>query len=136
MAEGNTPSGNPGAGTVETSSSPTTATPARATIGTVNDGAMGAAVDAPITDGLTDADFKQDGNLRKASVDKINEASTGRRGGERSFNEVTGETTVTTTFGGQTVTFVEDGDTREPREPSATDSAIRAMDNANEAEDK
>lgn len=112
-ATGNTPSGNPGAGTRETTSAPDTA-PRSASTAPVpaGDGSLGAAPDGPVGDAvLSDADFKQDGTLRKDAVKRIEEGAP-PRGGQRSFNEVTNETTVTTTLGGQTVTYVEDGDTR------------------------
>jgi hypothetical protein len=107
-ATGNTPTGNPGAGTHETTSAPTIA-PA----GTAPDaGPAGGAPAAPTADVvLDDAAFRQDGNLRKDVSRKISE-NTSARGAERSYNEVTDETTVTTTVDGRTVTFTEDGDTR------------------------
>lgn len=113
---GNTPSGNPGAGTHETTSAPL---PAGAGVSEPTTGSSGVttgpAGGAPAVGGadttLTDADFKQDGNLRKDAARRIAE-NVPARGAERSFNEVTGETTVTTVVDGRAVTFTEDGDTR------------------------
>jgi hypothetical protein len=100
-ATGNTPSGNVGAGTVETSSAPDAAgTPAG-----------GAPATGPVTTTITDADFKKDGDLRADAVRRI-EDNAPARGAERSFNEVTGKTTVTTVVDGRAVTFEQDGDTR------------------------
>lgn len=111
-ATGNTPSGNPGAGTRETTSAPdAVSTPATPTAGTADTagGAPATAGTAGIT--LDDSDFKQDGNLRADSARRISEAA-GPRGAARSYNEVTDETEVTTTVDGRTVTFTESGDTR------------------------
>jgi hypothetical protein len=63
---------------------------------------------------LSPEDFKKDGTLRKNVVTEIEE-NVSPRGAERSFNEVTGKTIVTTNAGGATVTFEQDGDTRSPR---------------------
>lgn len=110
---GNTPSGNPGAGTHETSSAPdAVSTPAGASTagtGTDSGGAPTVAGTAGIT--LSDSDFKQDGTLRADSARRISEAA-GPRGAARSYNEVTDETAVTTSVDGRTVTFTESGDTR------------------------
>lgn len=59
---------------------------------------------------FSEDDYKKDGGLKKAAVRRLEDEAPAR-GSARSFNEVTGETTVTTTLGGQTVTYVEDGDT-------------------------
>ena len=134
---GNTPSGNPGAGTRETTSAPNInpSTPAAGT-GTVPAPAPATSVggvDASNT-ALSDADFKKDGGLRKDAIRRIEE-NVSPKGGERSYNEVTGETTVTTTVGGQVVTFTEEGDTRGPRQKeTAMDSLARAADDAGENE--
>lgn len=139
MAEGNTPTGNPGAGTRETSSAPTTTpAPTAGTAGvptaanTPSGTAVGGAI--RISGELTDADFRKDGNLRADAVRRIEENAS-PRGAERSFNEVTGETTVTTTVGGKTVTFTEDGDTRSKGRPQETamDSLARASEDAEES---
>ncbi len=98
---------------VETTSAPTTA-PRSATTAPVpaGDRSLGAATDGPVDDTVLDeSDFKRDGTLRKDAVKRIEEGAP-VKSGERSYNEVTGETTVTTVVGGRTVTFVEDGDTR------------------------
>lgn len=110
-ATGNTPTGNPGAGTRETTSAPNPV----GTTGSTTD-ATGPAGGAPSDVGtsgvqLTDADFKKDGDLRADAVRRIEE-NTPARGAERSFNEITDETTVTTVVDGRTVTFTESGDTR------------------------
>lgn len=127
---GNTPSGNAGAGTTETTSAPDpVVSGGTATTGPVTgDGVQGT---QGVNVELTDADFKKDGDLRKDAIRRIKDNAPARSG-ERSFNEVTGETTVTTVVGGQTVTFTEDGDTRGEPRARATDSAIEAMDNADE----
>lgn len=105
---GNTPSGNPGAGTVETTSAP-----AGVGVGTTPNGPAGGAPAAGSVNDvlLTDADFRKDGNIRKDTARRIAE-NVPARAAERSFNEVTGETTVTTVVDGRTVTFTEDGDSR------------------------
>lgn len=113
---GNTPSGNPGAGTHETTSAPApvgTGTAGVNTGNTVNTGPAGGAPAAgTVTDApLDDSDFRKDGTLRKDAARRIAE-NVPARGAQRSFNEVTGETTVTTVVDGRTVTFTEDGDTR------------------------
>lgn len=139
MAEGNTPTGNPGAGTVETTSAPTTSpAPTAGTSGipTAAGGPSGRAVGgAPQVDApLTEADFRKDGNIRADAARRIEE-NVSPRGAERSYNEVTGETTVTTTVGGQTVSFVETGDTRSKGRPQETamDSLARASEDAEES---
>ncbi len=112
MGQGNGPT-NVGGGTRETTSAPTTGTSGATTAPvSTGDGSLGAAPDGPVDNTVLGTDdFKRDGTLRKDAVRRIEESAP-PRGGERSFNEVTNETTVTTTVGGQTVTFVEDGDTR------------------------
>lgn len=57
-------------------------------------------------------EYKQDGTLTKASI-KMIEESGAARGGTRSFNEVTGETVVVTSWNGEVITYTEDGDTRD-----------------------
>lgn len=132
---GNTPSGNPGAGRVETSSAPApVAPPTVGTSGVPTDTTLGGGVSNQMPDvELTESDFRKDGTLRKDAVRRIEENAP-PRGGERSFNEVTNETTVTTTVGGQTVTFVEEGDTRgKSRRETGMDSLARASENAEES---
>lgn len=84
---------------------------------------------------FNELEFKQDGTLTKASIRKIEEAGEGRNG-TRSFNEVTGETTVVASVGGTMITYVEDGDTRDKGEEVETldESAIRAFDASNQAD--
>jgi hypothetical protein len=138
---GNTPTGNPGAGRAETTSAPDpVAVPAAGTAGlstsnTPSATTTGGGVEDQVGNvELTDADFRKDGNLRKDAVRRIEENAP-PRGGERSYNEVTGETTVTTTVGGQTVTFVEEGDTRgrSKRGETGMDSLARASEDAEES---
>lgn len=90
-----------GEGTVETTSNPAGGS-----------GATG--VTPPIGTEVVADDLKKDGTLKKSAIREIEE-STPARGAERSYNEVTKETTVTTNRGGATVTFREDGDTREEK---------------------
>ena len=91
---------------------------------------------APVGEELTEADFKKDGGLRKDTIRRIEDEAPAR-GGSRSFNEITNETTVVTSVGGKTVTFVEEGDTRSKGHPRETgmDSLARAFDDANEAKE-
>ena len=66
--------------------------------------------DANMVDGpFSEEDYRKDGSLKVAAVRRMEE-SVSPRGSSRSYNEVTGETTVTTVLGGSTVTFVQDGD--------------------------
>lgn len=120
---------------VPTGGSITVRTPGTAPAGTpAPEGSLGAAVSgAPGP--LDESDFKKDGTLRKDAIRRIEEGAPSR-GTERSYNEVTGSTTVTTTVDGQTVTFEEEGDTTsdEPRE-EASGGLGRAMDNAQKAGD-
>lgn len=135
MADGNTPTGNPGAGRTETTSAPTpTPTAGTADVPTPANTLTGDAVGgAPVISAeLTPDDFRKDGNLRADTVRRIKEGAPAR-GAERSFNEVTGQTTVTTTVGGVAVTFTEEGDTRgEGKRAAGMDSLARASENAEE----
>ena len=83
--------------------------------------------------GLTEDDFRQDGELRVATRREILESAPSR-GTTHSYNEILNKTTVTTTVNGATVSFDEDGDTRpKGNTERGTDSAIRAFDSANES---
>src|SRR5574338_442152 len=119
MATGNTPTGNPGAGTRETTSAPdpvatpgTAPTPTTGNVGP-NTGNPAPGSMGPVTPEVTldESAFRKDGNIRADVARKINE-NVSPRGAQRSYNEVTDETTVTTVVNGQTVTFTESGDTR------------------------
>lgn len=118
-----------GEGTVEQTSTPSAVAGSSRNASTraATRGATG--VDTAANLELTDADFRKDGNIRAAKAREINENVSGKAT-ERSFNELTNETTVTTTVGGQVVTFVEDGDTRSDEQRSATDGIIEAFDRA------
>lgn len=82
---------------------------------------------------FNEEDFRKDGNLKVSAVRRMEE-SVSPRGSSRSYNEVSGETTVTTVLDGQTVTFVQDGDKREDSEvresDRATGPAIKGQDQA------
>jgi len=143
LADGNTPSGRAGAGQTVSStapaSTPAPASPARvvgATSGTagIPTGGTSPVVDTSGSMEIGEGDFKKDGSLRAAKVKEIQERASGKSA-ERSFNEVTGKTTVTTTVGGHAVTFEEEGDTRgSERRSNANDGLARAFDRAVDAD--
>jgi len=56
------------------------------------------------------------------------------RGETRSFNEVTGKTTVVKVVDGRVVTEEEDGDTRLEKEPRGDDELIEAFNSVEEEE--
>lgn len=136
---GNTPTGNVGAGRAETTSAPDPVTPATPSVSapTVTSGVADPAGAAGlVTHGaLAPEDFRKDGTLRKdAQRDLMGRLNP--KAAEFSFSEETGKSTVTANVEGQTVTFDVDGDVREEfsNRESSTDSAIRAFDNAREAD--
>ena len=139
MGQGNRPT-NVGGGTVETTSAPSPTPTASAGVRTTRatreagEGSLGAPP-APTDVTLSPEDFKRDGTLRKDAVRRLQE-NVPPRGAERSFNEVTNETTVTTTVNGATVTFVEEGDTRAPARETAMDSLARAQERAESKENE
>lgn len=138
MAEStaNTPTGNVGAGRAETTSAPDPVTPSVSAPTATAGAADPAGAAGPVTHGaLAPEDFRKDGTLRKdAQRDLLGRMSP--KSAEFSYSEDADKSTVTANVDGQTVTFEVDGDVRKEfsgRE-SATDSAIRAFDNARGAD--
>lgn len=129
-------SANPSSASVPATPTPTPTTGTVAGNGGANEVAnMGAPTNT--TDlTLDDLEFRKDGELRAASRREIMD-SLPRGADNVSYNEVTGESTVVATVEGKTVTFMVEGDLRPDTKGAerGTDSAIRAMDNAQKAKE-